>query len=74
MTENRPLTAEEKAENDAAIQKTRTFLNALCEFLGNSEGMTTEEIMTDLREEGYDPDAMIARIQEKIKEWKKGGR
>lgn len=48
------------------------FLDRLTDFLGDSEGMTTEEVKTELREEGIDVDAMTERakkmIAEKIKE------
>jgi len=43
-------------------EKTIAFFDTLTDALGNSEGMSREEIVSDLKEEGIDVDASVKRI------------
>lgn len=43
-------------------QKNTILLNNLFEFLGDSEGMSTEEVKQELRKDGTDPDLAIKRL------------
>lgn len=45
-------------------EKYLKILDALSDALGRSEGQSTEEIKTELREEGMDVDAAMARLQQ----------
>jgi hypothetical protein len=43
-------------------EKTMAFFDALTDALGDSEGVSKEEIVSDLKEEGIDVDASAKRI------------
>jgi len=44
------------------------FLDRLTDFLGSSEGQTTEEVKAELREQGIDIDSFLSEAKAKIKE------
>lgn len=44
------------------------FLDRLTDFLGDSEGMTTEEVKAELREEGIDVDGIVERGKQMVNE------
>ena len=44
------------------------FLDRLTDFLGDSEGMTTEEVKAELREEGIDVDGIVERGKQIVNE------
>ena len=44
------------------------FMDRLTDFLGDSEGMTAEEVKQELREEGIDIDALTIKVKKMIKE------
>jgi hypothetical protein len=44
-------------------EKVISFLDALTDALGESEGVSKEDIITDMKEEGIDVDAAVQRIQ-----------
>ena len=39
------------------------FIERLCNFLGDSEGMSTEEIQAELEEAGIDTEKLKARVR-----------
>jgi len=41
-----------------------SFINTLCDALGNSDDQTPDEIREELREEGVDVDSMEKRLKE----------
>ena len=43
-------------------EKTLAFFDALTDSLGNSEGVSKEEIIADLQEDGIDVNAAVRRI------------
>lgn len=51
-------------------------LNALTDFLGNSEDLSNEELISELKAEGFDIDNLISRVESfvgnKIEESKRG--
>jgi hypothetical protein len=49
--------------NTEGKEKILSFLDSLTDALGESEGISTEDIIADLKEEGIEVDASIKRIQ-----------
>jgi len=43
------------------------FLDRFTNFLGNSDGQTTEEVKAELREQGIDIDSFLSEAKAKIK-------
>lgn len=52
---------------DEIVVPASIFLDRLTDFLGSSEGQTTEEVKAELREQGIDVDAFLSEAKTKIK-------
>jgi hypothetical protein len=54
--------------NDKNSQSSTRFLNCLFESLGESEGMSTEEVKEEIAANGIDPDSTLERLMGKVRE------
>ena len=49
----------------------KTFLDCLCDFLGSSDGMTTEQVRLELEKGGIDTKQLTERTEKIIKAYAK---
>lgn len=52
---------------DEIVVPASIFLDRLTDFLGSSDGQTTEEVKAELREQGIDIDSFLSEAKAKIK-------
>jgi len=50
--------------------KKQGFMECFCDLMGDTEGMTQEEIIAELKEVGIDPDKLTARVEEIVRKYK----
>ena len=75
MTSNEGISPLVELEADKkTAPKKKSFVEALTNFLGDTEGMTIEEVKQGLRQEGVDVEAQLERIERLIRKVKKQAR
>jgi len=63
-----------KAASKETTPKKKSFVEALTNFLADTDGMTTEDVKEGLRQEGVNVEAQLERIERLIRKVKKQAR